>query len=152
MAVYAILLSTFPLSLTSIFELFVLLSAKYIEWDVNLVPAKVKIINPHVALSTGTMSHLFISREAFQRDRAFTVSLVQSVGPDKFYFNKKTDEQREKWKEEMDLSLEDEFEEDEDLLEESSSDDDENENYFDYLPNELVMQKKFSNPDLEDIV
>mmetsp|Transcript_41482 Transcript_41482/g.63302 ORF Transcript_41482/g.63302 Transcript_41482/m.63302 type:complete len:157 (-) Transcript_41482:644-1114(-) len=143
LASIAILLSTLPLCLTSMVDAFVLINSYYVEWDVNMSPAKLKIVNPQASLTSGTVSHLFFSRSAFQADKHYTVRLFY-VG-ESFFLNKLVEEQRKKLVEETNHNSYADDEEEEDLLEDSSTDEEEETNFFDYLPNELQGAKTFRN-------
>ena len=63
-----ILLSSLPFSFSNIIHLLVLMSTNFAEWDVDVVPAHINFRHPHATLAFGKVAHMFLSRNALQRD------------------------------------------------------------------------------------
>ena len=63
-----ILLSSLPFSFSNIIHLLVLLSTNFAEWDVDVIPANINFRHPHATLAFGKVAHMFLSRNALQRD------------------------------------------------------------------------------------
>ena len=65
---FSVLLSSIPISFTNIIDLLVLIHTIFAEWDINILPARIKFLFPHTTLAFGKVAHMFFSRMAIQRD------------------------------------------------------------------------------------
>jgi hypothetical protein len=64
MGFFSILLSSIPISFSSIIDLLVLTHTNFAEWDVNITPASIEFLYPHATLAFGKVAHMFFSRPA----------------------------------------------------------------------------------------
>lgn len=80
-----ILLSSLPFSFSNMIHLLVLISTNFAEWDVDVIPANINFRHPHATLAFGKVAHMFLSRNALQRDDKQCVKLMWVGG--RFYKN-----------------------------------------------------------------
>jgi hypothetical protein len=156
-----ILLSSLPFSFSNMIHLLVLISTNFAEWDVDVIPANITFRHPHATLAFGKVAHMFLSRNALQRDDKQCVKLMWVGG--RFYKNEYSmrawDQMKNKQMREINESFrsEDEGDEEYELPEDSKqrlADDNlmVGDQPLDYFPNELKFSSRFTNGDVDDVL
>lgn len=143
---FSIILAVVPLNFSYILDLLVIMSTRFAEWDINMVPSRIKFNRPNAMLALGKIQHLFLSRMALQREDKQCVRLFH-VG-DYFFRNEFKNTSVIK---EHNASSSNSHERNPDSSDESDLED-LDELSLDYLPNELKFSTDFKNEDMELIL